>query len=198
MAKKGRKPETKKQRACEEFMKKFFLLSFIAAAVIAAAVFGAERLTERAFPMKYKTEVGNAARENGIDPLLVYAVIKTESDFVADAVSKAGAEGLMQIMPQTAEWVAWRKGKEHDAEMVFDPQYNINIGCYLLAYLMDYYNDNIDFALAAYNAGKGTVDSWIENPEYFDGNELNIPYNETKNYVAKVKYAYEKYRKLYK
>lgn len=197
MAKNGQRSKTGKQKVHENLMKRFFLISLIVIAAVITAVFGAEKLNKYTFPVEYRAEVVNAARENGVDPLLVYAVIKTESDFVKDAVSKAGAEGLMQIMPQTAEWVAWRRGTEHRAEMIFDPQYNIDVGCYLLAYLLDYYNGNLDLTLAAYNAGKGAVDNWLDNSEYFDGNELNIPYNETKKYVAKVKYAYEKYKKIY-
>lgn len=149
------------------------------------------------FPLKYGVEVQAAAKEYELDPWFVYAVIKTESDFVPDVVSRSGAQGLMQIMPDTADWIAWRQGREHDEEKIFVPSYNIDMGCYLLSYLMEYYNGNIEFVAAAYNAGNGAVDSWLSNPEYYDGETLSIPYNETKNYVAKVKYAYEKYKNLY-
>ena len=72
------------------------------------------------------------------------------------------------------------------------PEYNIGMGCYLLSYLLDYYDGDIDLAIAAYNAGSGKVDEWIASGEIED-----IPYPETKAYVAKVKYTYEKYKKLY-
>lgn len=151
----------------------------------------------RAFPLRYGVEIAHMAKAYNLDKKLVYAVIKVESDFVPDAVSPAGAAGLMQIMPDTGEWVMWKLGEEYDASRITEPEYNINIGCYLLSYLIEHYDGNLDFAIAAYNAGSGRVDGWLADPQYYDGTTLNIPYNETSNYLAKVNYAYEKYKKLY-
>lgn len=143
---------------------------------------------------KYETEVLAASEEYGLDPALVFAVIRTESSFDPSAVSPAGAKGLMQIMPATAEWVAFRTKTEFDESRIFEPAYNINIGCHLLGYLLEKYGGELRFALAAYNAGSGRVDSWLADPEYFDGEKLTIPFPETKNYVEKVLKAYEKYK----
>lgn len=151
----------------------------------------------RICPMHYKDEVFRIANEYELDPCLVFAVIKVESDFVPDAVSRAGAQGLMQLMPDTADWVAWRQGRVHDCGRILEPAYNIDMGCYLLEYLLEYYDGNLDYALAAYNAGKGAVDGWLENSEYFDGKTLRIPYEETDNYVKKVNLAYKIYKELY-
>ena len=156
-----------------------------------------ESISRRIFPLKYGVEVAQAAKTYDLDRWLVYAVIKVESDFVPDAQSHAGATGLMQIMPETGEWVMWRKGEEYDSSRITEPGYNIEIGCYLLSYLLERYDGNLDFAIAAYNAGSGKVDEWLNSPEYYDGETLKIPYAETSNYVAKVKYSYEKYKKLY-
>jgi Soluble lytic murein transglycosylase and related regulatory proteins (some contain LysM/invasin domains) len=145
---------------------------------------------------KYEDEVLASSEEYGLDPALVFAVIRTESSFDPNAVSRAGAKGLMQIMPATAEWVAFRTKTEFDESRIFEPGYNINIGCHLLSYLLEKYNGDLRFALAAYNAGAGRVDSWLADPEYFDGEELSIPFTETKNYVEKVLKAYEKYKEM--
>ena len=151
----------------------------------------------KVYPIHYAEEVFHYATEYELDPCLVFAVIKVESDFTPNAVSRAGAQGLMQIMPDTADWIAWRQGREHDGRRILEPEYNIDMGCYLLSYLMEYYGGNIDYALAAYNAGKGAVDGWLESSEYFDGSKLRIPYEETDNYVKKVNFAYKSYKELY-
>lgn len=166
-------------------------------ALILGAILFSDSIYRKIFPLKYGVEVSNAAKEYDLDRWLVYAVIKVESDFVPDAKSSAGAIGLMQIMPVTGEWIAWRKDESCRQECFTEPAYNVDMGCYLLSYLLEYYDNNIDYAVAAYNAGSGRVDEWLENPEYFDGKTLKIPYPETANYVAKVKYAYEKYKDLY-
>ncbi len=163
---------------------------------IGAIVFSGT-IMRKLFPLRYGVEVARAAETYNLDKRLVYAVIKVESDFVPDAVSPAGAAGLMQIMPDTGEWVMWRLGEKYDASRITEPEYNINIGCYLLSYLIEHYDGNLDFAIAAYNAGSGKVDGWLNDPQYYDGVTLNIPYNETSNYLAKVNYAYEKYKNLY-
>lgn len=168
----------------------------IAACVVVAVVIGAilsrDLILRRIFPLKYGAEVASGAKSYELDRWLVYAVIKVESDFVPDAVSNAGAVGLMQLMPDTAEWIAWRRQEEYFPGNLTMPEYNIDMGCYLLSYLLDYYDGDIDLAVAAYNAGSGKVDEWIASGEIED-----IPYPETKAYVEKVKYAYEKYKKLY-
>lgn len=166
-----------------------------AALAIAAAVVMVRSIIERqsALPRKYEEEVLAASERYGLDPNLVFAVIYTESSFRKDAVSAAGAKGLMQIMKTTGEWVKWRQGGEYDEERIFEPEYNIDIGCFLLAYLYKHYGGNLTYTAAAYNAGAGAVDGWIGDPSMFSEGVLQIPYGETKYYVHKVLYAYEKY-----
>lgn len=145
---------------------------------------------------KYEDEVLAAAEKYGLEPALVFAVIRTESSFDPNAVSPAGAKGLMQIMQTTGEWVCLRMGDEFDESRIFEPEYNIGLGCHLLRYLLDKYDGELRFALAAYNAGSGRVDSWLADPAYYDGQELSIPFDETRNYVKKVLTAYEKYKEM--
>lgn len=198
---KAGKNRTGKNKAGKRKKSVTFLMLLLAAVLMAAAVLimtdTARTLRRRSFPIKYEAEVLTSAEDYALDPFLVYAVIDVESKFTPDAVSRSGAMGLMQLMPDTADWVAWRQGKEHDANRIFEPAYNIDMGCYLLAYLLDYYDGNIEFATAAYNAGKSAVDGWLADPARYDGQELKIPYDETRNYVKKVRYSYENYKKLY-
>ena len=181
--------------------KRFILILLVCCLVFLAAViaFAASRIYPKlkgryTYPRAFESEVLSVCDELSLDPDLVLAVIRTESGFRENAVSRVGAKGLMQIMPDTADWVAGRLGFEHDEKRIFEPEYNIRIGCYLLSYLLDRYDGELTFALAAYNAGHSRVDSWLENDELFDGEKLNIPITETKNYVEKVLDAYEKYK----
>ncbi len=193
----GRKTSINKSKRYARKFPWLILIGIMILACILGAILFSDSIYRRAFPLKYGVEVSDAAKEYGLDRWLVYAVIKVESDFVPDAESHAGAIGLMQIMPVTGEWIAWRKDESYRQERLTEPAYNVDMGCYLLSYLLEYYDNNLDYAVAAYNAGSGRVDEWLENPEYFDGTILEIPYPETANYVAKVKYAYEKYKDLY-
>jgi soluble lytic murein transglycosylase len=123
-----------------------------------------------------------------LEPSLILAVIRTESSFRENAVSRSGAMGLMQIMPPTAEEMARYMGIENFApEDVWQPEINIAIGCFYLNRLVNQYGD-IDLGLAAYNAGQGNVNSWLANPEYSkDGKTLDtIPFPETDNYLRRV------------
>ena len=146
------------------------------------------------YPRLYADEIAAASERYGLDPDLVFAVIRTESSFKPDAVSSAGAKGLMQIMTPTAEWVCWRYNEEYDPSRIFEPEYNIELGCRLLSYLIDHYDGNTEYAVAAYNAGNSRVDGWLQDPERFRDGKLMIPIDETRNYVKKVLDSYEKYK----
>lgn len=116
-----------------------------------------------------------------VEPSLVLSVIWTESKFRPRAVSGAGAVGLMQLLPSTAEYVASMLGVEFDEDKLYEPEYNIMLGTKYLAYLGERFEG--DYVLAAYNAGEGRVSKW-------DG---SIPLRETAKYVKTVKFM----RKLY-
>jgi soluble lytic murein transglycosylase len=155
----------------------------------------------REHPLGYRYYVEKYADEFDLDPFLIYAVIKTESDFRPDAVSNMGARGLMQIMEETFNWLS--RYRFFEREKVFDdmftPHENIRYGCYLLAYHLENFGD-LDCSLAAYFAGDNTVLRWLGNSEFSsDGKTLDhIPDPDTRHYINKVRTAYETYIKLYR
>ncbi len=121
-----------------------------------------------------------------ISPELLQAVILTESKYNPQAVSRTGAVGVMQIMPDTAQWIAEQSGLP--ADNLHDPKQNIALGAWYLYYLLDKYHGNLVLALAAYNAGRGNVDSWMKEnrwpPDFVDINR--IPFPETREFVKHV------------
>ena len=169
------------------------LLSFAVITVIRIK----DKLIRERYPQSYAEIVAKYSGEYGLSKELVYALIRTESGFRPGVVSSAGAQGLMQIMPDTKEWIEFRL-KISDETDVFDPETNIKYGTYLLSYFLNEFG-NEKCALAAYNAGGNKVKSWLSDTRYSeDGITLKeIPYNETKNYVVKVADSKEMYQKLY-
>lgn len=168
-------------------------------------------LEKRSHPISYSQAIDKYSVEYNIPKAVIYAVIKTESDFDAEAVSSAGAVGLMQMMPSTFEWLT---GDEHlgehlDRSALKDPEVSIRYGTYYLQYLRAKFAPAVtdgetakaadwEIILAAYNAGEGNVSKWLSNSEYSkDGKLTNIPFSETKSYVSKVMHAIETYKKLY-
>ena len=137
------------------------------------------------------------SKEYGIDDSLVYSVIKVESKFNKKAVSKRNAKGLMQISEITQNWAQEELGLE--IIDIFDPETNIKIGCWYLNKLFKEFND-LDLVITAYNGGSGNVSKWLKNDAYSrDGNKLHeIPFEETKNYLEKVKENYRVYKALYR
>lgn len=153
------------------------------------------------YPIRYQQLVEKYASENNVDKFLIYAIIKTESNFNSDAVSNMGARGLMQIMDETFQWVRFRLGDDEGLsyDAMFDYEQNIRYGCYLVGYLLRYF-ENEDAAICAYHAGVGNVDSWLSNPDYSaDGKSLDtVPTSDTNHYLSKVKNALNIYQTLYK
>lgn len=137
---------------------------------------------------KYIDSVEKYSKEYDVDPRLVMAIIKTESGFKEKAQSHMGAVGLMQLLPETADWVTDQMGIEYKESMLTDSDYNIMIGTYYLRYLFNYFKSE-DLAILAYNGGPGNVSKWIEsgiitsNPASYK----KIPVEETKEYIIKVK-----------
>ena len=172
-------------------------------ALLAAAVWGLRagytRYMRSAYPVEYEEYVEAYAAEYGLPPSLLYAVIRTESDFNPEAVSSAGAVGLMQLTEDTFSWAQYRCGVEElPQEQRFDPETSIHYGSCVLALLEEMYGVR-ETALAAYNAGMGNVNRWLTDEAYSDdGRTLKeIPYPETRQYVEKVLKAQEMYRHLY-
>lgn len=176
-------------------------------ALIAALAIGLGFLTDliitcfekNAYPCGYAEYVEVYAEQYGVPETVVYAVIKTESDFDSGAVSSAGAVGLMQMMPETFEWLTDEILFDHlESGMLYDPETNIKYGTYLLSRFYDRYGD-WELVFAAYNGGVGNVDEWLEDPEYADGEGglKKIPFRETRQYVKKVTDAWDMYERLY-
>ena len=146
------------------------------------------------YKKEYSEYVNKFSQEYNVEENLIYALIKAESNFEANAVSNKNAQGLMQLMPSTAEDVAKKSGIELTEENILEPDTNINIGTKYIATLLDKY-ECVEVALAAYNAGSGNVDKWIKNGVIkSDGSDIeNIPFKETNNYVRKILRDYEIY-----
>ena len=176
-------------------------LLLVGVLALAAVAFG-PRLVEEGmkllYPRPYRDLVQREAAEFGLEEELVYGVIKAESGFDEDAQSHAGAHGLMQLTQETFDWIASLYPPEEGTGDIYDPAANIHCGCALLRLLLDQYG-SLEVALAAYNAGMGSVDGWLQSGEYsHDGETLHtIPYPETEAYVDRVKKARDVYRRLY-
>ena len=152
------------------------------------------------YPFPYRETIERHAGEHRIDPLLVAAVMRVESGFNPRAVSAKGARGLMQLMPETAEWVAQQMGLEPFAlDMLFDPEVNVALGVWYLADLWRLFDGNTVLVLAAYNGGRGNVRRWMNEGEWTGTiDELSeIPFPETRAFVRKVLSAYTIYRRLW-
>lgn len=161
-------------------------------------------LAERAvYPQKYSELVEKYADEYNIPEDIIYATIKVESSFDPEAISVAGARGLMQLMPSTFEWLTSDEhlGEHLTPNMLFDPEVNIRYGVYYLKYLYTKFNYNWDITTAAYNGGEGNVVNWLADTRYSDGdgNLKAYPkgFGETKTYVKKIANARQMYLKLY-
>ena len=152
------------------------------------------------YPIKYENHIVKYSERYNIDPCLIAAVIRAESNFSEKAVSHRGAYGLMQIMPDTGLWIAQKMElKDFNVEKLYDAEINIAMGCWYIDNLSSEFNGDIDLVLAAYNGGRGNVQKWLKNRKYSeDGKKLNnIPFEETDKYVKKVKTNYNIYLKLY-
>lgn len=163
-----------------------------------------DEFTKSLYPIQYENYVEKYAKEHNVDICLVYGVIRNESNFNPNAVSNAGAIGLMQIMPDTFTWLQnYQTGFEPDtllkSDKLYDPKINIDYGTYFLRYLLDRYDGDKSLAVCAYNAGYGNVDSWIADGTIPDSNVSpeDVPFTETSNYLARVTESMEMYRELY-
>lgn len=173
-----------------------WLLAIGLVAFIGLKLYGVIRI-EFLLPLKYEKLVEKYAEEYDLPVALVYGVMKTESDFDPNAVSRAGAIGLMQIMPQTYEYLCTLTQEEYNPEDLKKPETNIRYGCMQLARMKNRFGEGTAM-LAAYNAGEGTVAGWLQDPAYSEnGRLINIPINETKNYVNRVEKTTQEYYELY-
>ena len=151
------------------------------------------------YPVEYEDLIRRYAGDNALPPAYVAAVILAESSYRPDAVSPANAQGLMQLLPDTADWISGKFDETYVEGCLFDPETNIRYGCWYLGFLMKRYGGDMRLSSAAYHAGQGTVDKWLQNPEYSkDAATLDvIPFSTTDTYVRRVLKYYEKYEEIY-
>lgn len=163
------------------------------------------------YPIHYQKNIQTAASFAHVDPLLIASVIRVESKFQTKDVSHAGAVGLMQLMPQTADWAAQTIRRQNnasnaavsklpdDAKKLASPEYNILLGSWYVQSLIQQFDGNETAAIAAYNAGPKRVSGWLQDGEW--NGTLNtiqsIPVGETRHFVDRVFYNYQLYKKIY-
>lgn len=176
-------------------LRKFFFIAVILIVIILIL----DNVAMSIYPVKYKNIVSKYSEIYDLDPYLVFSIIKVESSFTPDAVSGKNARGLMQITEKTGNWGAEQiKLSNYSSNQLFDPETNIEIGCWYLSVLYNEFGST-DLVLAAYNGGSGNVSRWLKDRSLSqDGKSLSkIPFTETDKYVRKVKNCYEIYKKLY-
>lgn len=180
---------------CKTLFLSFFTLIFASYLLYLGYFF----FLKKAYPLEFFDYIKENSEKYNVEKELILAVIKSESNFLQDAESKAGAIGLMQIMPRTFDWLQSHNLMPYmDVGHLKNPETNIKYGTYLLSLLKKRYN-SVKEVICAYNAGIGTVDKWLKDTHYsVDGKYLKkIPYSDTAAYVKNVLNSYEMYKNLY-
>jgi soluble lytic murein transglycosylase len=155
---------------------------------------------EALFPRAYWSDLRKYSLANGLDPFLVASLIRQESEFNAGALSRANAVGLMQLLPKTGKTVAKQvKMKGYNAPQLYTPAVNLQLGTRYFKDMVDKYNGQFEYALAAYNAGSDRVSDWLGEGHYRDPQEFveSIPFTETREYVQAILRNANVYRQLY-
>ena len=182
-------------------LRRLVVLACIAAVILVTLPPLARKADQLLYPRKYSQQVEQWAAEYGLDPLLVYAFIGSESGFDPAATSSVDARGLMQMTEETFIWL--RSKIAPDEELLFanlyDPETSIRFGCYYLHLCMERYNGDVATAAAAYHSGWGTVDALLQMEEHSaDGETLQgFPYNQMNHYVKKITSCYARYQRIY-
>ncbi|CAM3372711.1 lytic transglycosylase domain-containing protein [Paenibacillus lupini] len=158
-------------------------------------------LARMMYPIEFKEDIRASASNYGVDPHLIAAIIRTETNYSTGQVSKKGALGLMQIMPDTADWIFQKADFKNVTEDMLQnrPDVSIEVGAWYLQSLHKQFDQNTVAVIAAYNAGPGNVRKWLDSGKW-DGKldtADQIPYGETRHYVQRVIYYYNKYKDLY-
>jgi len=151
------------------------------------------------FKLEHRDWIEQYSNAYEVDPYLVSAVIFCESKYRPDAISRAGARGLMQIMPATGAEIAEALGEAYDPDQLFDPETSIRYGTYYLRMQLDRFDNNPAVVLAAYNAGPHRAEQWVADYGLDSrGHICYIPFQETDHYVDKVLGAQKVYEMLYR
>ena len=183
--------------------KKIFIIIIAILIIVVFLGIFKNKILKIIYPKTYKEIVSVYSEKYNVEENLVFALIKAESNFNSEAVSHRDAIGVMQIMEETAKDVANKNSikieNENIKQELLKIDNNINIGTKYLSTLLEKYK-NKEIAVAAYTAGIGTVDGWIQKEIIkSDGSDIeNIPYKETNNYVRKILRNYKLYEELYK
>ncbi len=181
-----------------KFIKRFLITILTLIVILFVIGFGVSAYATASRPVKYVDEINTYSKKYNVDPLLVLSVIEVESGFDPNIKSNAGAIGLMQLMPDTAESINNMRNTNFTLEDLKNPEKNIEMGTSYLSYLLHHFK-NHDLAIAAYNGGIGNVKEWLSDEAFSkDGKTLSdIPSSETKYYVVKVNKQYNIYKIFY-
>lgn len=186
-----------RKRINKKKMKRRIILIFI----LLLAILNIDSIVQILKPLPYQDTIAFYSRVYSVDPVLIAAVIKAESNFNSKAVSERGARGLMQIMPETGLWAADKTGEPaYDDERLFDPETNIKLGTWYLSDLAKEFDNSAVLSLAAYNAGRGNVKDWLAGKTLINPEKSisQIPFSETRYYVRKVLFYQRVYGYFYK
>ena len=160
-----------------------------------------EKIDRWEYPQRYEEYVEYYAGKYGIDPMILYAFIRTESGFDPQATSSVDARGLMQMTEETFIWLRSKIAPDEGLLFanLYDPETSIRFGCYYLHLCMERYNGDVATAAAAYHSGWGTVDALLQMEEHSaDGETLQgFPYNQMNHYVKKITSCYAEYQRIY-
>ncbi|WP_219838129.1 lytic transglycosylase domain-containing protein [Paenibacillus sp. R14(2021)] len=189
------KKSKKKRRA----RKRVFLILILAFLVLLFV--RSEWMSRWLYPLQFSEDIAISAENYQLDAHLVAAIIRVETNFKPGAVSKKGAVGVMQLMPDTANWIIQKGGFTNITTEAISqrPDVSIEIGSWYLKALNDQFGGNMYKVIAAYNAGPGTVKRWLSDGTW-DGKPDTVdqvPYGETRHYIQRVIYYYNKYKALY-
>lgn len=166
--------------------------------LILIAVVNIKSIIRIAYPVHFSSEVEEYSQKYNVDPFLIYSIIKVESKFNPYAKSAKKAIGLMQITPQTGEYLSRLIGEKHfSEEKLYLPDTNIKYGCYYVSKLYNDFGGDLTCMLAAYNGGEGNVRKWLSNTENRRLTIRDIPFAETRNYIQKCMKYYKIYKFLY-
>jgi soluble lytic murein transglycosylase len=159
-----------------------------------------EKFWKLAFPMPYRATLESTSKERGLDPFMLAALIRQESEFNPKAISRAKAYGLTQVLPSTGRQISRRAGVPgFSTAMLLEPETNLRLGSYYLKSLLDQHGGQWEKTLASYNAGKSRTDLWSTWAEYREPAEFieSVPFTETRNYIQIVLRNAEVYRRVY-
>ena len=192
--------KTKKKRPL--FLR--LVLVLLALAVAGTVLLSAfrDKIEQWEYPLHYQEYVEYYAGKYGIDPMILYAFIRTESNFDPNVDSNADARGLMQITEVTFDWIKTKIAPTEDLTFddLYDPETNIRFGTYFVCYCLKKYDNHLATAAAAYHNGLGAVDALLTKTQYStDGVTLeHYPYPQMRQYVKKITESYQRYSEIYK